>query len=90
MDIKKRFELSCKIVNNLKKKPTTNELLRLYGLYKQSTCGSCNVKEPNKLFINDCLKWNAWKQNYGKHKSDTMNEYSNYVMDLIDKYGLNK
>lgn len=40
---KKKFEEAAESVKNLKKRPTDNELLELYGYYKQATIGDCNT-----------------------------------------------
>ena len=85
-DITKRFELSAKMVKTLSTSPSNNELLELYGLYKQSTIGDCNTTEPSRFNMKDHAKWNAWKAIKGTKKNDAMNKYSDLVMTLIDKY----
>lgn len=37
------FEKAAKEVNELKNKPSNDELLKLYGLYKQATVGDVNT-----------------------------------------------
>lgn len=87
--VTKYFDLSAKMVTSLKKTPTNDEKLSLYGLYKQSTCGNCNTLEPNKLFSPvENAKWQAWKACYGKTKLIAMDSYSQLVTKLIDKYGV--
>lgn len=90
-DITKRFELSAKMVKLLKPGVTDNELLKLYGLYKQSLFGDCNTNEPSKLFnFKENAKWNAWNSLKGTSKSGAMTKYSDLAMALINKYGVNK
>lgn len=90
-DITKRFDLSAKMVKLLKPGATDTELLKLYGLFKQSNFGDCNITEPSKLFnLRENAKWNAWNSVKGLKKYDAMNKYSDIAMILIDKYGIKK
>lgn len=86
-DIKEQFQLSVQLVNGLAKKPTDNELLQLYGLYKQSNEGECKTEEPSFLYVKERAKWNAWKACKGKNKNTAMSEYSDLALKLADKYG---
>lgn len=46
------FEKAAKEVNELKNKPSNDELLKLYGLYKQATVGDVNTgKSPQDIYI---------------------------------------
>jgi diazepam-binding inhibitor (GABA receptor modulating acyl-CoA-binding protein) len=88
-DIKKRFELSIKMIQNLKQKPNDNELLILYGLYKQSG-GDCVITKPTGILnFKEKSKWESWYKYRGMTSEDAMTKYSNYVMTLIEKYGVN-
>lgn len=40
-----QFEKAAEDVKNLKSTPSDNDLLELYGLYKQATVGDCNTGE---------------------------------------------
>ena len=89
-DETKRFELSAKMIKMVKKSPTNEEMLKLYGLYKQATIGDCNIAEPNKLFnYKENTKWNSWNSQKGLTKLDAMSKYSDIAIKLIDKYGIN-
>lgn len=88
MSVEKRFELSAKMVKNLKKEPKDDELLKLYGLYKQSTVGNCDTQQPCVFNLKDNSKWKAWNNCKNKTKEKSMTEYSDYVMTLIEKYGV--
>lgn len=88
-----RFDVAVRVVKNLNDSKLTNdEFGKLYGLYKQSLFGNCNIKEPpNKLLdLKGYKKWGCWKKYEGKSKNDAMNEYSDYVVELIDSHGLKK
>eukprot|EP00727_Mastigamoeba_balamuthi_P006741 m51a1_g2688 putative acyl- -binding protein (88) ;mRNA; f:754540-754970 len=83
------FERAASEVRNLKSKPTNNELLSLYSLFKQGTEGDCNAPKPWMVDITGCAKWNAWNGLKGKSKQDAMKEYIGVVADLKTKYGTN-
>lgn len=86
-DTEKRFNLSVNMVKNLKKKPTNEEMLTLYGFYKQALIGNCNIDEPNKIYIKDYGKWKYWNNLKNISKNDAMASYSDLTLELIDKYG---
>jgi diazepam-binding inhibitor (GABA receptor modulating acyl-CoA-binding protein) len=83
-----QFKLSAEIVKGLKTQPTNDELLLLYGLYKQGTIGNCQSPEPIMLFYKEKSKWAAWMKQKGKDKNTAQSEYCNLVLKLIEKYGL--
>lgn len=90
-EIIKRFELSAKMIKSLKRSPTDDELLKLYGYYKQSNNGDCTVQEPSKLFnYREYCKWNAWTKVKGMDQFEAMDKYSDYAMIILDKYSSKK
>jgi len=89
-EITKQFEFSAHMITKLNKGITNDELLKLYGLYKQGNLGDCNIAEPSKIFnYKENAKWHAWKKFKGTKKIDAMIKYSDFVLELIDKYGVN-
>ena len=85
-DILKRFELSSSMVKKLKTKPSDDELLQLYGLFKQSMSGDCDIAEPSRIYFKEHAKWKAWYSLKNTTKQNAMINYSDLVMILIDKY----
>lgn len=75
-------------MNNLVKKPNDDELLKLYGLYKQATVGDVNTDRPGIFALKDRYKWDAWKANEGLSKEEAEQKYIELVDELIAKYGL--
>lgn len=78
------FLLCTKSVNNLKTRPTDEDLLFLYGHYKQATEGNCNKSKP--LFINfkECAKWDAWNKLMNLPKEEAMLLYIKKVKELFN------
>jgi len=86
MSIKEEFEMSTKLVENFKKRPTDEELLKLYALYKQSKFGNCNIEEPSRIYVKDHAKWKAWNDRKGLKQEKAMAKYSDFALKLSDKY----
>lgn len=82
------FLLAADIVKKLKEKPTDEELLELYGLYKQATVGDNNQPEPGFLDFKGKSKHASWLKNKGKEKYDSEVEYITIVNTLINNYGI--
>tara|TARA_Y100000114_G_C11675760_1_gene286096 strand:+ start:324 stop:590 length:267 start_codon:yes stop_codon:yes gene_type:complete len=80
------FEEAVILVQNLDKKPTNNELLKLYGLYKQVKIGDNNTKKPDMFDLKGTMKWDYWMKEKGKDRELAMQDYIEYVVDLIKKY----
>ena len=79
-----------KIVKKLKTTPNDEELLKLYGLYKQATEGNNNKPEPGFLDFKGKSKHAAWLKNKGKDTHDSEVEYITIVNNLITSYGINE
>jgi diazepam-binding inhibitor (GABA receptor modulating acyl-CoA-binding protein) len=46
------------------------EVLLLYGLYKQGIVGDINIDKPGMFSFEAKAKWNAWNANKGKSKEE--------------------
>jgi diazepam-binding inhibitor (GABA receptor modulator, acyl-CoA-binding protein) len=83
MDLQKQFEEAVTNSKTLSEKPSNEELLQLYSLYKQATTGDVNTEPPSNLFdfVNKA-KHDAWTSLKGKSREDAMQEYVNLVNKL--------
>lgn len=84
-DIKKRFDLSAKVIKQVKFELSNDEKSQLYSLFKQANLGNCTIPEPSKINFVDYYKWKAWNSLKGMNMNEAMDLYSNLVMELIDK-----
>lgn len=66
--------------------PDNDELLILYGLYKQAKFGNNATSEPPVWQIKEKSKWRAWTNNNGKSMEQAKNEYIEFVYRLFEKY----
>ena len=64
-------------------KPSNENLLRLYALYKQATEGDIQGEKPGNPFdIVGNAKYAAWENLKGLSKQDAMQQYINLVNSL--------
>ncbi|KAI5092340.1 peroxisomal carnitine O-octanoyltransferase, partial [Silurus meridionalis] len=54
------FEKIATDIKQLKTRPSDQELLDLYGLYKQATVGDINIDAPGMMDRKGKAKWDAW------------------------------
>lgn len=91
MKFLKEFNAAAEKVKNLKAKPTDQELLDIYALFKQATVGDNNTSRPGtfSLDLKGKAKWDAWEKLKGMAKSEAETQYINKVNQLVEQYGLN-
>uniref|UniRef100_A0ABI7WMF0 Acyl-CoA-binding protein n=1 Tax=Felis catus TaxID=9685 RepID=A0ABI7WMF0_FELCA len=82
------FDKAAEDVKHLKTKPADDEMLFIYGHYKQATVGDINTERPGLLDLKGKAKWDAWNQLKGTSKEDAMKAYVNKVEELKKKYGI--
>ena len=56
--------------------------LILYGLYKQSMVGACNVKKPGMLDLGGRAKWDAWSKLGSMSSEEAKLQYVQVVMEI--------
>lgn len=69
------FEAAKQQVEGLSKRPSNDDLLNLYGLYKQATAGDVTGKKPGRLDIKGRAKFEAWERRRGLSAEDARSEY---------------
>ncbi|XP_061530030.1 acyl-CoA-binding domain-containing protein 7-like isoform X2 [Phycodurus eques] len=81
------FEKTAEDVKNLKTRPSDQELLDLYGLYKQAIVGDVDTDRPGLFDMKGKAKWDAWSSRKGMSKDDAMSAYIALAKELISKLG---
>ncbi|XP_065839965.1 acyl-CoA-binding protein-like [Oscarella lobularis] len=90
MSTEEAFQKAAEDVKKLKSSPTNEEMLEIYGLYKQATVGDVNKGRPSFLSgFTEQYKWDAWDSKKGMSKEDAMKAYVAKVEELKEKYGMN-
>ncbi|WP_192350540.1 acyl-CoA-binding protein [Algoriphagus sp. Y33] len=67
-------------------KPSNEELLKLYGLYKQATEGDNETERPGGFDFKAAAKYNAWMNMKGKSKEEASEQYVQLVNELSKDY----
>jgi diazepam-binding inhibitor (GABA receptor modulator, acyl-CoA-binding protein) len=67
-------------------KPSNEELLKLYSLYKQASEGDNTGERPGGFDFVAAAKYNAWLALKGKSKEDAAAEYISLVNKLSSNY----
>lgn len=80
------FEKIAEDINKLKTRPSDQQLLAIYGLYKQAVVGDINIAKPGMADMKGKAKWEAWNTRKGMSKDDAMSAYITLAKELIQKY----
>jgi acyl-CoA-binding protein len=80
------FETAQREAQNLPRKPTNDELLELYALFKQGTVGDASGKRPGAFDFKARAKYDAWSKVAGKASAQAQTEYVALVGRLKQKY----
>lgn len=81
MSTKKAFDQALKEVRKLSDL-SNDQLLQLYGLYKQATEGDVHGPKPGMLDLKGKAKYQAWSKQQGKSQEKAMEAYVALVKKL--------
>ncbi len=70
----------------LTKRPSNEELLDLYALFKQASEGDVTEPRPGGFDFKAIAKHDAWASKTGKSKEQAMEEYVTLVANLYQLY----
>lgn len=82
MDLNETFKKAVDGVRELDTRPSNEDLLKLYGFYKQSTEGDATGARPGGFDFKAIAKYDSWASLKGKSKEETMQAYIDLVNDL--------
>jgi len=80
MDLEKLFNQSVEGVRDVEKRPSNENLLKLYGLFKQATEGDVQGDRPGGFDFKAIAKYDSWSSLRGMSKEEAMQTY----IDLAD------
>ena len=86
MDLENNFISAQQKVEQLPTRPSNDELLRLYGLYKQATQGDVHGQEPGGFDFKAAAKYRAWQDLKGTSGEEAKAKYVDLVNNLVEKY----
>ena len=81
-DLKARFEQAAVDVKGLSQRPSDNDMLTLYALYKQATEGDVTGEKPGFFDFVGRAKFEAWEALRGVSEEDAMKRYIDKVKSL--------
>lgn len=86
MELQQQFEAAAVRSKELTKRPSNEELLQLYALYKQGSEGDVNEERPGGFDFKAIAKHDAWAELKGKSKEQAMQEYIAFMDKLYQQY----
>ncbi|MBT1688539.1 acyl-CoA-binding protein [Dawidia soli] len=84
--LKEQFEAAVGRSQSLTKRPSNEELLQLYALYKQATEGDVAGDRPGGFDFKAIAKYDAWAEIKGKSADTAMQDYVQLVERLVQQY----
>lgn len=84
-NLKQEFLCAVENIKKSNKNLDNDILLKLYGYYKQSTIGDCNIECPAFWQIKEKAKWEAWEQHKGMKKTHGMKKYIKLVENILSE-----
>jgi len=80
------FNSSVTKSKELTRRPSNEELLDLYALFKQATDGDVSGDRPGGFDFKAIAKFDAWTSKKGISKEQAMQDYVNLVSKLLQSY----
>jgi acyl-CoA-binding protein len=80
MDLDNQFQSALEKVHSLDTRPTNEQLLKLYGLYKQATEGDVQESRPGGFDFKAIAKYDSWSGMKGMSQDEAKKAY----IDLVD------
>ncbi len=81
-DLKKQFEAAAKDAQKLPSRPSDEDMLRLYALYKQASVGDASGDRPGAFDFVNRAKYDAWARMKGTDTDKAMKQYVDLVARL--------
>lgn len=86
MELETQFTDAGERIKTLTERPTNEELLQLYALFKQATEGDVNGPKPGMFDFKGAAKYQYWEKLKGMAQPDAKQGYVDLVNSLLEKY----
>lgn len=88
--IKNKFDNAVMLMDKYKNRTEdlnsdNDTLLDVYGLFKQATCGNCNISQPPIYDFKNTAKYNVWLKFKDENKEYVMKLYTLKVNKILEK-----
>jgi len=84
MNLHELFKQAIKRVESLESRPSNEQLLKLYGLYKQATEGDITDDRPGGFDFKAIAKYDSWSSLRGMTKDEARQAYIDLVNSLFE------
>jgi len=84
--LQQAFEQAQKDVKTLTKRPSNDDMLALYSLYKQGSEGDVKGSRPGMMDMINRAKFDAWEKLKGNSKDAAMQKYVDKVSALMKSH----
>lgn len=81
MSLDERFQDAAARAKDLPSRPSNEDLLKMYGLFKQGTSGDVSGDRPSAFDFKGRAKYDAWAELEGTDGDDAKEQY----IALVDK-----
>ena len=86
MELHQQFENAVARSKELTQRPSNEELLNMYGLFKQASEGDVTGDRPGGFDFKAIAKYDAWAELKGKSKEQAMQDYITLMDKLYQQY----
>jgi diazepam-binding inhibitor (GABA receptor modulating acyl-CoA-binding protein) len=86
MELQQQFEAAVARSKELTKRPSNEELLSMYALFKQASEGDISGDRPGGFDFKAIAKYDAWAELKGKSKDNAMQDYISLMDRLYQEY----
>jgi len=86
MELLQQFETAVARSKELTKRPSNEELLSIYALFKQATEGDVSGDRPGGFDFKAIAKYDSWTELKGKGKEQAMQDYVTLMDRLYQDY----
>lgn len=86
MELQQQFDSAVARPKELTQRPSNQELLDLYALFKQASEGDVTGDRPGGFDFKAIAKYDAWVERKGKSKEEAMKEYIALMDKLYQQY----
>jgi len=85
-DLEINFQKTVECIKTLSQDLSNEELLELYGLYKQATLGNNNTNKPSIFNYKGLKKWQSWTSFKDITSDMAKTKYILLVQKLVNEY----
>nr|AAX85200.1 diazepam-binding inhibitor [Aedes aegypti] len=85
MSLDQQFNEAAEKVKTFTKRPSDQELLELYALFKQASVGDNTTEKPGMFDLKGKAKWQAWSDKKGISQDAAKEAYVKFVEELSAK-----